>query len=55
MSPDCPFQHLEVNPTDDWQRYVPHWDPAWSATRERTEMSVSVNYEIRRSSIEDDA
>ena len=55
MSPGCPFQHLQMNPTDDWQRYVSHRDPASSATRERSEMSVSMNDEIRRSPIEDDA
>jgi hypothetical protein len=44
-----------VNPTDDWQRYVSHGYSAWSAAPERSEMSVSVNDEIRRSPIEDDA
>jgi len=55
MSPDCPFQHLEVNPADDRQRDVSHGHSTWSAPPQCSEMSMTVNDKIRRSSIDDDS
>jgi hypothetical protein len=55
MSPGCPFQHLEVNPADDRQRDVSHGHSTWSAAPQRSEMSMTVNDKIRRSSIDDDS
>lgn len=55
MSPDVLLQYLEVNPTDDWQGDVPHGYSARSATVECSEMSMSVNNEIRRSPVQDNS